>query len=91
MAEVTDELANVYADLLDLPFDNLSRDFTSDINNLNDLEAAVNGDEEAYNRLMEAAQQDITAQFAVQVDGNEEAEAALADMNAALATLIDQD
>ncbi len=91
MAEVTDELANVYADLLDLPFDNLSRDFTSDINNLNDLEAAVNGDEEAYNRLMEAAQQDITAQFAVQVDGNEEAEAALADMNAELATLIDQD
>lgn len=91
MAEVTDELANVYADLLDLPFDNLSRDFTSDINNLNDLEAAVNGDEEAYNRLMSAAQEDITAQFAVQVDGNEEAEAALARMNAELATLIDQD
>ena len=91
MAEVTDELANVYADLLDLPFDNLSRDFTSDINNLNDLEAAVNGDEEAYNRLMSAAQEDITAQFAVQVDGNEEAEAALASMNAELATLIDQD
>ena len=91
MAEVTDELANVYADLLDLPFDNLSSDFTSDINNLNDLEAAVNGDEEAYNRLMSAAQEDITAQFAVQVDGNEEAEAALASMNAELATLIDQD
>ena len=59
--EAGNQLQGVYADLLDLPFESLSPDFTQDIDNFNLLKAAVQGDEQAYNQLAEAARQDIIA------------------------------
>ena len=57
-----EQLQNVYADLLDLPFENLSPDFTQSTENLELLKQAANGSEQAYRELQEAAAQDILAQ-----------------------------
>ena len=58
--QATEELENVYSDLLDLPFDNvLSADFLQNVDNLNLLKQAANGSQQAYRSLMEAAAQDI--------------------------------
>ncbi len=59
------ELQNVYSDLLDLPYESLSPDFTQDIENLHLLQQAVNGSEEAYAQLQERAGQDILAQVGI--------------------------
>lgn len=56
------ELRNVYSDLLDLPYESLSPDFTQSVSNLELLKQAANGSEQAYEKLMQAAQQDILAQ-----------------------------
>ena len=61
-AQACAELQDVYSDLLDLPFENLSPDFTKDLDNLHDLQLAVEGDEQAYQRLRQAALQDILTQ-----------------------------
>ena len=61
MAKVTSELAETYADLLDLDPDSiLSADFSGSVDNLEDLQLAIEGDEDAYRRLQEAAMEDIT-------------------------------
>ena len=58
--QATEDLENVYSDLLDLPFDNiLSADFLQNVDNLNLLKQAANGSEQAYNQLVQAAAQDI--------------------------------
>lgn len=61
-AQAGAELQDVYSDLLDLPFENLSPDFTQDIDNLHLLQQAANGSEQAYEQLRQAAMQDILAQ-----------------------------
>ena len=53
------EMREAYADLLDLDGGSLSEDFLSNTDNLNDMKAAIDGDTQAYDRLMIAAQQDI--------------------------------
>ena len=59
-AQIAEELQNVYSDLLDLPFDNiLSDNFLQDVDNLNLLKQAANGSEQAYDELLQKAQQDI--------------------------------
>lgn len=63
IASISKELRNSYEDLLDLGSDSLSEGFVTDINNLELLEQAANGSEEAYNKLLEAAGQDIFAQI----------------------------
>lgn len=61
MAKATSELAETYADLLDLDPDSiLSADFSGSVDNLEDLQLAIEGDEDAYRRLQEAAMEDIT-------------------------------
>ena len=60
--EAAAELSNVYGDLLNIDGSSLSDGFLTSIDNLKDLQDAANGSEEAYNRLVEAAQQDILAQ-----------------------------
>lgn len=61
MAKATSELAETYADLLDLdPNSVLSADFSGSIDNLEDLQLAIEGDEDAYRRLQEAAMLDIS-------------------------------
>ena len=59
------ELQNVYSDLLDLPYESLSPDFTQSIDNLHLLQEAANGSEEAYAQLQERAGQDILAQVGI--------------------------
>ena len=61
-AQAGAELQDVYSDLLDLPFENLSPDFTQNIDNLQLLKQAANGSEQAYEQLRQAAMQDILAQ-----------------------------
>lgn len=59
MSEAMDEMADAYGNLMDIDGSLLSADFLTDINNLNLMQQAVNGNEDAYNQLMEAARQDI--------------------------------
>ena len=62
LAKTTKELRNTYEDLLDLDTDSLSDAFIVDPSNLESLEAAINGDIDAYWDLWEAAQTDILIQ-----------------------------
>ena len=62
LAKTTKELRNTYEDLLDLDTDSLSDAFIVDPSNLESLEAAINGDIDAYWDLWEAAQADILIQ-----------------------------
>ncbi len=85
--EVGNQLQNVYADLLDLPFESLSPDFTQNIQNLHLLQEAANGSEAAYNQLLQAAQQDIESQVHITMDdldfwnAKNQVQTALDDMN----------
>lgn len=60
-AELADELANAYGDLLDLDGSSLSSDFLNSADNLRLFQEAANGSEQAYNQLLQAAGQDILA------------------------------
>lgn len=59
---VFDELKDAYSDLLDLDGASLSEEFLSSTENLDRMKAAIDGDVEAYDELMQLAQQDIAAQ-----------------------------
>lgn len=59
ISEAMDEMADAYGNLMDIDGSLLSNDFLTNIDNLNLMEQAVNGNEDAYNQLMEAARQDI--------------------------------
>ena len=59
--QATAELQDAYSDLLGLPFDGLSDNFTGNLDNLELFKQALQGDEAAYNQLAEAARQDIIA------------------------------
>ena len=68
-AQIAEQLQNVYSDLLDLPFDNvLSDTFLQDVDNLNLLKQAVNGSEQAYNQLAQAAAKDILINCGITTD-----------------------
>ena len=54
-------LKGAYGDLLDVSGDNLSEAFMTNADNMRDLELAAQGDEDAYDRLAEAARQDMAA------------------------------
>jgi hypothetical protein len=83
MANVTEELAETYSDLLDLDPDSiLGLDFTGSIDNLEDLKLAIEGDEDAYKRLQQAAMKEITPN--VNLSDFDGAVAALDDINAGI-------
>lgn len=62
-----EQLKNVYSDLLDLPFESLSSDFTQDINNLELLKQAANGSEKAYDQLRLKAMDDIVGRVGLDI------------------------
>lgn len=57
--ETTTELQDAYGDLLDIDGSTLSASFIKNVDNLQDLEKAISGDEEAYNRLQKVAAKDL--------------------------------
>ena len=66
--QAMEELRQTYADLLDLDGDSLSEDFLSSTENLDLMKAAIDGDIDAYDQLMNLAQQDIAAQIHLDTD-----------------------
>ena len=61
-AKAASEMADAYADLLDLPFDTLSGQFLQNADNLELMKAAAEGNEDAYKQLQAAVQEDIAVQ-----------------------------
>ena len=64
-AKAARELSNAYGDLLDIDGSVLSADFASNTKHLEDMKAAIEGDAEAYERLQEAAGEDILIQAGI--------------------------
>ena len=64
-AQAVDELKNVYGDLLDIDGSQLSNEFLTNAENLELMEKAAKGSEEAYNELQEIAGKDILAQVGI--------------------------
>lgn len=58
-AEALKEIRNNFNDILDMPFDTLSDEFVNSRENLDLMKEAAEGNEEAYNDLLAAANQDI--------------------------------
>jgi hypothetical protein len=61
MASIMDDLTNSYEDMLDLDGDVLSDDFVTNTENLELMQKAAEGSEEAYNELAKRASEDIIA------------------------------
>lgn len=68
VAEITDDLANSYEDLLDISKGSLSKSFITNTENLELMEQAANGNVEAYNELAKRAGEDIIAQCKLETD-----------------------
>lgn len=62
IGDYMDDITAAYSDMFDIDASKLSDDFLTSTENMEDLQAAANGSEEAYNRLAEAARQDMAAQ-----------------------------
>lgn len=58
-AAILDDLADAYGNLLDIDGSQLGADFLTSVENLELLQQAAKGSEEAYNSLMEKARQEI--------------------------------
>ena len=63
VAASIDDIKDAYGDLLDIDPSVLGDKFLRSTENMQDMKAAIEGDEEAYNRLQEAMGQDILAQI----------------------------
>ena len=61
VAASIDDIQDAYGDLLDIDPSVLSDGFLRSTDNMKDMKAAIEGDEEAYNRLQTAMGQDIVA------------------------------
>ena len=62
IGDYMDDITAAYSNMFDIDASKLSDDFLTSTENMEDLQAAANGSEEAYNRLAEAARQDMAAQ-----------------------------
>ncbi len=60
-AQIMDELADAYGDMLDIDGDALSSDFLTNAENLDLMKQAAEGSEEAYDELQARMQEDILA------------------------------
>ena len=65
VAESADGMAEAYGDLLDIDGSELSAGFLQNTKNLEDMKKALEGDEEAYKRLQEAARKDIATRIGI--------------------------
>lgn len=72
VSDTANELAEAYGNLLDINGDNLSESFLQSAENLQLMQDALNGSEEAYEQLQQAAVQDILIGIGLdyeQIDG----------------------
>lgn len=67
-ASIMDDLRDAYADMLDLPFENLSEGFLSSAKNLDLMKQAAEGAEWAYDALRQAAFEDIVTNVGLNLD-----------------------
>ena len=67
-AQIIDELADAYGNLFDIDGSALSGEFLTSTENLELMQQAAKGSEEAYNSLQEIAGKDILAQVGINTD-----------------------
>lgn len=67
-AKAAAEMTDAYGDLLDIDGSQLSSDFLQDAENLDLMKEAINGNEEAYEKLQQLAGEDILAQVGIDKD-----------------------
>ena len=67
-AEAISGLRDAYADLLDLDGSSLSESFLTNVQNLELMKAAIDGNTQAYDKLMDLAGQDIATQVHLDTD-----------------------
>ena len=68
LPQALEEIREAYGNLLDLDGAGLSEDFVKDTKNLKLMEEAMNGNEQAYNRLLDLAERDLEVQFGINDD-----------------------
>lgn len=71
-AEVMSSLRDAYADMLNIDGSSLTDSFLTNVEYLNLMQAAIDGDIDAYNHLQDAASQDILAQVGLNTSGFEQ-------------------
>ena len=64
-ADTLNEIAECYGDLIDVDGSELSTEFLTSTENLEDMQKALEGDEEAYARLQQRAGEDILARIGI--------------------------
>ena len=74
------ELRQAYSDMLDLDFNTLSDSFLENTDNLDLMKSALEGNEEAYQRLQELANEDIIFNLHLSEEDQANFEAALANV-----------
>lgn len=88
VAEITDDLANSYEDLLNISKGSLRNSFVTNAENLDLMTRAAQGSVEAYDELAKRANEDIIAQCKLETDFDQtKFDAALADLNSEIAGL----
>lgn len=68
--EVMDDMRDAYGNLLDIDGDSLSAGFLKNTENLNLMKQAIEGNEDAYNQLMDKANEDILMKVGVEPDSD---------------------
>ena len=89
VAEYMDEIKEAYGNMLDIDGSLLGDSFASSAENMEDMKKALEGDEEAYQRLLDAAQQEI--ETTLNLEGNEEFQAELGEVEAAMSEMNFED
>lgn len=88
VAEVTEDLADAYGDLLDMDNSSFSTGFLRDTDNLKLMKKAAEGSAEAYETLQQKARQDIEAHISV---NSEEFKTQLFEVESAMDSMQFQD
>ena len=88
VAEVTEDLADAYGDLLDMDNSSFSTGFLRDTDNLKLMKKAAEGSAEAYETLQQKARQDIEAHISV---NSEEFKSQLFEVESAMDSMQFQD
>ena len=68
--EVMDDMRDAYGNLLDIDGDSLSAGFLQNTENLNLMKQAIEGNEDAYNQLMDKANEDILMKVGIEPDSD---------------------
>ena len=83
--DTLEDVGNAMADMLDIDASSLSKGFISDIENLNLMKKAAEGDTQAYEDLRKAAAEDILAHC--EIENQEEFDEALTNLNTKIADM----